>query len=404
MNNDNRTDGSGEENFAELFNKSYKEPSRMEPGQKVEAAIVKITADLVFLAVGGKGEGYLDKKELLDAAGNLTAKEGDKIRAFFQYSEDGEMHFTTKIGSGPAARAQLADAWRNGLPVEAAVSRETKGGFELLIGTGIRAFCPFSQMGLKREEDKAAYIGKQMQFEIIELGERNIVLSRRGILDREKKAAVEAVKATLQEGSRITGTVTSIQKFGAFVDIGGIEGLLPVSEIAWSRTENVSDRLSVGQRVEVAVKKLDWANNRISLSLKDILPDPWDLAEEKWPAGSYHTGTVSRLAPFGAFVTLGEGVDGLIHISRLGDGERRLQDPGEAVQAGQSIEVKVEAVDRTNKKISLVPADKSRAEEEDAATLERYKKHDHGARRQELGTMGEILRKRLEEKDRKNKE
>jgi len=399
MNNHHQSDEAGnEESFAELFGKTYKEPSRLEPGQKIDAAIVKITAEWVFLAVGGKGEGYLDKKELVDAAGNLTAKEGDKVRAYFLFSENGEMHFTTKIGSGPAARAQLADAFRSGIPVEATISRETKGGFEVLISGAMRAFCPFSQMGLRREEDKSVYLGRSMPFEIIECGERNIVLSRKGILDKERKAAAEVLKGSLKEGERVKGTVTAIQKFGAFVDIGGVEGLLPVSEIAWSRTENVSDRLSVGQQVEVIIKKLDWQNERISFSLKDILPDPWDLAVEKWRPGSYHTGTISRLAPFGAFVTLGDGVDGLIHISRLG-GDKRIQHPSEAVKTGDSIEVKVEAVDRAAKKISLVPADISREEEADAAALKSYQGRGQ-EEPQGMGTLGDLLKQKMEGKGR----
>ncbi len=397
MNNDHAPDEmEGAENFAEMLNKTYKEPSRLEPGQKIEAGIVKITAEWALLEVGGKGEGYLDKKELLGPDGNLTVKEGDKIRVYFLRSEGGEMHFTSKIGSGPAARAQLEEARRDGIPVEATVAKELNGGFEVVLSGGARAFCPYSQMGIRREENKGNYVGRVMSFEVLECGARNIVLSRKGILEKERKAAEKALKETLEEGARIKGTVTSIQKFGAFVDIGGVEGLLPVSEIAWSRTENVGDALSVGQGVEVVVKKLDWANNRISLSLKDILPDPWDLAPEKWAPGSYHTGTVSRLAPFGAFVTLGDGVDGLIHISRLG-GDRQLQSPGEAVKTGQAIEVRVESVDRLNKKIALIPAEAGREQEESAAVLDSYQRREQ-AEPQGLGTFGEILRKQMEKK------
>ena len=387
-----------EENFAEMFDKSYKEPARLEPGQKIEARIVKITEEWAFLETGGKGEGYLDRKELADAEGKLTAKEGDTVRAYFLFSENGEMHFTTKIGSGPVARAQLADAWRNGIPVEGTPARELKGGFEITIGGGTRAFCPFSQMGVRREENKENYLGVPLLFEIIECGERNIVLSRKGILEKERQAAVLALKGSLKEGDKIKGAVTSIQKFGAFVDIGGVEGLLPVSEIAWNRTENVGDILSVGQKVEVVVKKLDWANERISLSLKDTLPNPWDTAAQTWPPGSYHTGTVSRFAPFGAYVTLGEGVDGLIHISRLG-GDKKLQRPDEALKAGQAIEVKIESVDRENRKISLVPADVSREAEEDAAVLKNYQKEET-PESLGMGTLGEMLKKQLEKKGR----
>ncbi|MCX5785567.1 MAG: 30S ribosomal protein S1 [Elusimicrobia bacterium] len=397
MNNNNLSDGvEKEENFAEMFNNNSMETDRLEPGQKIEAPIVKITAEWALLQVGGKGEGYLDRKELQDENGNLTVKEGDKVRAYFMFSENGEMRFTTKIGSGPAARAQLEDAWKNGVPVEGTVAKEMRGGFEISISGETRAFCPFSQMGLRREENKESYLGKVLMFEIIECGERNIVLSRKGILGRERQERTAVLKETLKEGARIKGTVTSLQKFGAFVDIGGVEGLLPVSEIAWNRTENVSDILSVGQKVEVIIKSLDWENEKISFSLKDTLPDPWDMAAQNWIPGSYHTGIVSRLVPFGAFVTLGEGVDGLIHISRLG-GERRIQHPDEVLKAGQSIEVRVESVDRENKKISLIPADVSREEEETAATLKQYQQRDL-SEPQLMGSFGDLIEQQLQKK------
>jgi small subunit ribosomal protein S1 len=385
-----------EENFAELFEKTYKEPSRMEPGAKVEAAIVKITPEWALIEVGGKGEGYVDINELKDAEGNLIAGEGDKVRAYFLRSEEGEMRFTTRIGSGPAARAQIEDSFKNRLPVEGVIAREVKGGFEVNVGA-VRAFCPFSQMGTRRDEDKAEYMGRTLWFEVIEFTGRNIVLSRKSIVEAERRERAEALKATLHEGDRVKGTVTSLQKFGAFVDIGGIEGLLPISELAWGRTEKTSDLLSVGQPVEVLIKRLDWEGERISLSLKDILPNPWDTASSNWPAGSYHKGRVSRLATFGAFVTLGDGVDGLIHISRLGNGERRIGHPEEVLKVGQEIEVKVESVDMVAKKISLVPADISRAEDEHTETVAKYRgKADAAA--PAMGSMGETLKRALEQK------
>ncbi len=392
-----------EENFAEMFEQSYKEPSRMEPGQKVEAPIVKITPEWALIEVGGKGEGYIDVNELKDAEGALLVKEGDKVRAYFLHTEEGEMRFTTKIGTGPAARAQLMDAFKNHIPVEGKVSREMKGGFEVTISGGMRAFCPFSQMGIRRDENKEAYVGASMVFFIIECDRRDVVLSRKEIVEKERQEKIAALKETLQEGHKVRGVVTSIQKFGAFVDIGGVEGLLPVSELAWGRTEKVSDLLSVGQPVEVLVKNLDWDNRRISLSLKDTLPNPWDTAAQKWPAGSYHTGKVSRLAPFGAFITLGDGVDGLIHVSRLG-GEKRVNHPEDVLKAGQEIEVRVEAVDPYNKRISLVPAELSREEEETAATMQKYQKQEAApAEEPSLGSMGEQLKRQLEQKNKIDK-
>ena len=390
---------SGEESFADMFEKSYVQRDRLEPGQMVETTIVKISGDWIFLDLGGKGEGYLERKEMLDDTGNLTVKEGDRVRAYFMSSENNEMHFTTKIGSGPGKQNQLEDAWKNGIPVDGTIAKEIKGGFEVKIGGTVRAFCPFSQMGIRRDENQADYIGRSLSFTIAEYGEggRNIVLSRRAILDQEKREKKQALRETLKEGEKARGKVTSIQKFGAFVDIGGVEGLLPVSEIAWTRTEKVGDLLSVGQEVEVIIKKLDWEHDRISFSLKDALPDPWDLVADTFLVGSYHTGIVSRIAAFGAFVTLKEGVDGLIHISKMGAG-RRINHPREVVKEGQSVEVQVEAVDRAQRRISLALAAISRAEAEEAATMKEYKEKST-EEPQNMGTLGDMLKSKIEQKD-----
>jgi small subunit ribosomal protein S1 len=384
-----------EENFAELFEKSFKKQERLAPGQMVEAMIVKISAEWIFLDLGGKGEGYLDKKELTAPDGTLTVKEGDTIRAYFTASENNEMHFTSRIGSGPGKQSQFEDAYRNGIPVDGVVAKEIKGGYEVRIGGTVRAFCPYSQLGFRRDEPATAAIGKSFTFKISEYAEdgKNIVVTRRPILDEEKRTKKEALKQSLSEGMKVRGTVTSIRDFGAFVNIGGVEGLLPVSEIAWTRTEKVKDVLSEGQEVEVIIKKLDWANDRFSFSLKDALPNPWDNIAAKFPVGSFHAGKVSRLAPFGAFVTLAEGIDGLVHISKLGGG-KRLSHPKEAVKEGQSVEVKIEAVDEAQRKLSLALADISRAEDEAAATLDQYKKQA-ASETQNMGTFGDLLKAKM---------
>jgi len=397
-NNQEANAANGEESFAAMFEKSFVQRTRLEAGQMVETVIVKISGDWIFLDLGGKGEGYLEKKEMLDEAGNLTVKEGDLVRAYFLSSENNEMHFTTKIGSGPEKQNQLEDAWKNRVPVDGTIVKEVKGGFEVKIGGTVRAFCPFSQMGIRRDENQAEYIGRSLSFNIAEYeeGGRNIVLSRKAILDREKQEKKQALKEKLTEGAKVRGKVTSIQKFGAFVDIGGVEGLLPISELAWTRTDKVSDLLSVGQEVEVIIKKLDWESDRYSFSLKDALPDPWDRVADSFLIGSYHTGTVSRLAAFGAFVTLNEGVDGLIHISKMGAG-RRINHPREVLKEGQRVEVQVEAVDRPQRKLSLALAEIKRAEEEEAATLQEYKQQKT-AGPQTMGTLGDMLKAKMEQK------
>ena len=386
-----------EEDFAALLEQSLVKRQKLEPGQMVEAKIVKVSNEWVFLDLGGKGEGYLDRKEVQDESGAVTVQEGDTLRAYYLSTKNNELLFTTKIGAGPGARNQLEDAWRSQIPVEGMVTKEVKGGFEVRIGTA-RAFCPFSQMGIRRGEDRAACVGQTLKFLVTEYGEngRNIVVSRRPIVDEELRKQKQALRESLQEGMRVKGTVTSIQNFGAFVNIGGVEGLLPISELAWSRVGKVSDVLSAGQQIEVIIKRLDWENDRVSFSLKDILADPWEDAAAKFPAGSFHSGTVARLAPFGAFVTLAEGIDGLIHISKLGGG-KRISHPKEVLKEGQAVEVRVESVDRASRKLSLVLAEISRAEEEAAATLKEFQEKQSDAPKS-LGSLGELLKKQMEKK------
>ncbi|HJV36176.1 30S ribosomal protein S1 [Geomonas sp.] len=386
-----------EESFAALFERSQKDAGRLAPGDKVEATVLKIAKDWVFLDTGRKGEGVLDIKELTDADGNVTVKVGDKVSAWFISSRNNEMRFTTKIGGkggGAAGNAQLEEAYASGIPVEGVVEKEVKGGFEVKVA-GSRAFCPFSQMALRRIESSEAFIGKHMSFRITEYAEngRNIVLSHRALLEEQLKQEKEALKETLKVGDRVRGTVTSLRDFGAFVSIGAVEGLLPISEVAWSRVKDLSEVLSVGQEVELVVKAIDWEKGKFSFSLKDTLADPWEEAAAAFPEGSYVNGTVARLTPFGAFVTLASGVDGLIHISKLGAG-KRIQHPREVLAEGQEVEVKVEGVDREQRRISLSLASVSRAEQEQAETMESFRKTAAEAPKG-MGTLGDLLKAKL---------
>lgn len=385
----------GEESFAELFERSYRQTARLEPGQKIEARILTITPEWVFLDTRQKGEGVVDRKEFLDADGNLTVKAGDVITAYFLSSGRNELRFTTKIGGGAASHAQLEEAWQSGIPVEGFVEKEVKGGFEVKIAGSVRAFCPHSQMGARRGEGQQN-VGKHLAFRITEYGEkgRNIVLSRRALLEEEQRQRREELKETLREGQTVTGTVVSLREFGAFVDIGGIEGLVPVSEIGWGRVENVRDVLTVGEQLTAVIKGLDWEKERITLSIRETLADPWERVAERFPEGSFHTGKVARLAPFGAFVTIGEGVDGLIHISRLGQG-KRISHPREVLKEGETVEVKVEGVDREHRRLSLSLAGAARAAEEEETTMAAFRKQAAEAPKG-MGTLGELLKAKQE--------
>ena len=394
-----KNDSSEEKSFAELFEETEVRKDFLNPGQKIEAAIVKITQDWIFLDLGGKSEGYLDRKELADENGNLSVKEGDTVEAYFLSSRHNEKLFTTKIGAGDSARTHIEEVWRNGIPIEGIVEKEIKGGFEIKLAGDMRGFCPYSQIGINRTENAKDYIGRRLPFRIIEYGERgrNIILSARAILEEQKKKDEEARKAELHEGMLVKGTVVSIRDFGAFLDIGGLQGLLPISEIGWDRVEDIYTRLSVGQIIDVVITRMDPQSNRISFSLKQTLSDPWNEAETKYPEGTFHTGTVVRLTKFGAFVNLGPGVDGLLHISKLGKG-KRIVHPGDAVKLGEAIEVRIDAMDRDQKRISLsIPE----AEARDDAARKIEKTSENGYREYigevpiSLGSLGDAMKRNV---------
>jgi len=401
-----REDNSSEEmSFAEMFNEKDATQDRIEPGQKVRAEIVRITKEWVFIDLGGKSEGALAMSELLDQQGNPTVKEGDTIDVYFLAVERNEKIFTTKIG-GAAVKAHLEEAFHSGIPVEGTIQKEIKGGFEVKIGGG-RAFCPFSQMGLRKTADNEQFIGQQYAFKIVEFRDngRSIIVSHRKILEEHRAVLKEELKDTLQVGQTIKGVITSIRDFGAFVDIGGIEGLIPISEIGWGRVADIHSVLEEGQNVEVAIKSLDWDHDRFSFSLRETLPDPWDtcsLAE-----GTTMTGTVARLVDFGAFVTLAPGVDGLLHISALGGG-RRINHPREVVRQGESLEVRIDSIDREKKRISLslpqseeaVKVDRKKSKKPQADDMReefhRFKEAGGEKKEKSMGTFADLLKNKID--------
>ncbi len=392
-----------EQSFEDLFQaEETKKVRKLQPGQKLTAAVVGVTEETIFLDVGGKSEGILNSSEFTDDEGAITVSVGDQVDVYFLQAKSGEQRFTTKIGSGSDI-AHLEEAWRSGIPVAGTVKAEIKGGFEITLGGSTRAFCPYSQMSLRRVEDPAKeYIDQNKTFLISRLEEsgRNIVVSARAVEEAERAEKREKLVETLLEGQTIEGEITSIRDFGAFVDIGGVDGLIPISEIGWSRVEKVDEHFTLGQKVQVVVKKIDWESDRISLSYKETLKDPWDEAVQNFTEGSTFTGKVARLAPFGAFVTLAEGVDGLIHISKLGGG-RRINHPREAVEVDQEVEVKVESVDRDERRISLAPADyvsTESTEKKERAEYQEYAKANKKKQDNSMGSLGQLLQAKFNEK------
>ncbi|MBP7517439.1 MAG: 30S ribosomal protein S1 [Desulfobulbus sp.] len=382
-----------DESFADLFQAKTVSRPTMKPGDRIEATVVGISGENIFLDVGAKSEGVLAAAELRNEAGELTVGIGDRVRVYLLPKRGGEMACTTRLGGGQTTPREIEEAFEAGIPVEGKVTAEVKGGFSVTVA-GHRCFCPYSQMDIRRVEQADSYLDKTLAFKIMEFGSqgRNIILSARALQEEQRAREREQLKEQLREGVQVSGTVTSVRDFGAFVDIGGVDGLIPISELAWGQTDRVEDVLSLGQQVQVVVKRLDWDRDRISLSLRETTENPWDKAAERYPAGSVHQGRVSRLAAFGAFVTLEAGVDGLLHISRLGAG-RRIHHPREVVEVGQELTVKIESVDTAQQRIALVPEDYAPREKTEDTPVPPAPREPVS-----MGTLGDLLKQQLGKK------
>jgi small subunit ribosomal protein S1 len=385
--------------FAEMLEESSLKPKHYSPGEKIEAMVVKISSEWIFIDLGAKSEGYLDRKEFLDDDGNLTIKEGDTITAYFLSSRHSEKLFTTKLQGKKSGDEYLLNAYRNQIPLTAMVEKEVKGGFSVKISSGTSGFCPFSQMDRRKIDNAADYVGKKFDFVLIEYDEkgRKIILSRRPLLEQIEQEMIAKLKESLQKGMTVQGVVASVRDFGAFVDIGGVQALLPISEMAWGRVDDIRSLYKPGDTIEAIIINLDWENDRITLSFKDTLPDPWNEVVGKYLEGSIHKGKVSRLTDFGAFITLEGGVDGLLHISKLGKG-KKIKHARDVLSEGREIDVKIDKIDRDNKKISLDLAsnseDKKAASDEEGGDYRDYMPKSPKT----MGTFGDILSKAQKKK------
>jgi small subunit ribosomal protein S1 len=367
---------SGEEDFAALLAASEQQTSRLTAGQLVSGRVVSVGATAAFVEIGGKGEAVIDIAEFRDAqTGAVSLAIGDRIEATVvdDGTTSGTVVLKRTVGRGSHVPGELEQALAHHIAVEGVVTAEIKGGFEVQVA-GVRAFCPGSQIDRRRVEG-TSYVGQRLRFLVtrIESGGRNIVVSRRDLLEEE--AAQEAARTweRIEVGAVLEGRVSSLRDFGAFVDLGGVEGLLHVSELSHSRTANPHELLQVDQAVTVKVVSVDAAGEggrrRIGLSLRALAPDPWLTVGERFSVGSTVRGTVRRLEPFGAFVEIAPGVDGLVHVSKLAL-DRRISHPRQVVGIGDAVDVTIVAVDGEQRRISLslVEQMKRARDAEDAAT------------------------------------
>jgi small subunit ribosomal protein S1 len=351
--------------LAEYEQSEAKKPRRKEPqvGEEVRGRVVSIGRDAAFVDLGAKSDGMIELAELRSPDGALTVQVGDTLeaRVVDAGERSGVIVLRRVLGRGGAGGSdELAQAFEHQIPVEGMVTGVNKGGVEVSL-SGVRGFCPISQLDLRHVEDAAAYVGRKLTFRIsrYEVGGRsaNVVLSRRALLEEEARAQAAETRARLAPGAVLRGKVTALKEFGAFVDLGGVEGMLHVSELGFQRVKQPADLLAVGQEIEVQVLKIEQTGDprrpeRIGLSLKSLERDPWSDVAERFPEGARRTGTVARVESFGAFVELAPGVEGLVHVSELGKG-KRLRHAKEAVSPGKPLEVVVLAVDVPQRRLSL---------------------------------------------------
>jgi small subunit ribosomal protein S1 len=341
------------EDFAAMF-AQHEARRALERGQVVKGRVIQITDEHVFVDVGGKGEAWIDRAELADEQGQLKVKVGDEVEATVVATGD-EIRLSHKLRQGGQAREALAVAAQTGIPVEGKVAGVIKGGYEVTVG-GLRAFCPFSQMELRRVESEQEYVGRVLEFRVTKFAEggRNIVVSRRQILEEHAAKAAEETRKKILPDAVLPGTVVSLADFGAFVDLGGLQGLVPMSELSHARTERASDRLRVGETVTVKVLRIDEARGKITLSLKALEGDPWAAVPGRLRERQVVRGRARRATEFGVFVELLPGVDGLLHVSEIP--RHRHGELREAVAAGAEIAVMIVGVDTAKRRVALALA------------------------------------------------
>ncbi len=384
-----------DEDFAAMFADSERDKPRAKRpkvGDVVSGKVISIGKDAVFVDVGGKAEGTLDRNQVSDSDDKLLIKLGDTVEARVVSDAGGTLRLRIKLQRGPEAKAELVQAAELGIPVEGLVTEVIKGGLSVDVA-GVRGFCPASQVEARFVEDLSGFVGQKLMFRISRYEGRNLVLTRRALLEEDNAKRAVEIRKTLQPGLVVRGKVVGVKPFGAFIDIGGIEGMLHVSELGYNRVEKPEDVLSIGQELDVVVLKVEPGTDskgkvteRISLSLKALANDPWNDATAAISEGMRVKGKITRLQPFGAFVQLAPNVEGLVHVSALGAG-RRINHPKEVVEEGQEVEAVVLTVDHERRRISLSMDSASDGTAEDIADVQRAAPSS-GAK---FGTFGDLL-------------
>lgn len=330
--------------------------TNFDEGDLIDGTVVKIEHDEVLVDIGFKSEGVIPARELSirkDADPSEVVNLGDKIEALVLQKEDkdGRLILSKKRAEYERAWIQVEEKFKAGEVVTGEVIEVVKGG--LILDIGLRGFLPASLVDLRRVKDLSAYLGTEIEARVIEMdrNRNNVVLSRRVLLEEGRKNERAEILEKLSKGMRLKGTVSSIVDFGAFVDLGGIDGLIHISELSWSHVNHPSEVVKVGEEVEVEVLDVDLNRERISLGLKQTTEDPWTKLVETYPVGAIVDGKVTKIVPFGAFIELGDNVEGLVHISEMA--AKHIDSPAQVVHVGDAVKVKVMDVNVERRRISL---------------------------------------------------
>ena len=340
------------EDFQTLYEDSLK---TMEEGQILKGIVIEINPDHVTVDVGYKSEGHIPVQEFLRRNKKVDVKVGDRIDVFLEKMDSGEglLLLSKEKADKVTVWRDVSRSCREGEVMEGEIVSKVKGGLSVDLG-GINAFLPGSQIDLKPVRNLDALIGQRLKFKVIKFNRKrnNIVLSRRTLLEEERKQLREDTLKNIKEGELVEGTVKNLTEYGAFVDLGGMDGLLHITDIAWGRIGHPSEKLSVGDQIKVKVLHFDQEKGKVSLGLKQALPDPWDSVPEEYPVGTRIKGKVVNTTDYGVFVELGEGVEGLVHVSEL-TWSKKLKHPSKVVHIGDTVEVMVLDCDPIKRRISL---------------------------------------------------
>ncbi|MDO8433089.1 MAG: 30S ribosomal protein S1 [Candidatus Binatus sp.] len=341
----------GENDFEALMEESLKAPRS---GDVLVGRVLLITRDSVIIDINYKCEGQVPLAEFLDHEGHPTVKEGDEVDVYFEGTEtdNGTVILSHAKAEKFKVWRELDRAFQTETPVEGVVLGKVKGG--LKVDIGVPAFLPGSHVDIRPARNLDRYVGQRGRFQILKFNRArgNVVVSRRSVLERERASLKEQTLKVLEEGVILEGTVKNITDYGAFIDLGGIDGLLHITDMAWGRLQHPSEVLKVGDKVKVVVLKYDPERERVSLGMKQIMPDPWTKVAEAYPPGTRIKGKVVSVTDYGAFVEIEKGVEGLIHVSEMSWSKRAVH-PSKVVNPNDEVEVQVLGVDEANRRISL---------------------------------------------------